>query len=1381
MGAAVAGIFIGLIPAAVHAAPADPQDPAYIAGTMVGMCLVLLSLGLGIVKCISIMRRSTTSTLCVTSLLLMLLAWLVSSFANMPMVKEIFGNARGLALVSLLITTPLCLGSLIIGIVGLALYDRQRFHQGRAQAIWGVVLSSIFLLMMVGGFVLGMINNIKARGDAEEVDASPTGQPQTYARPELNFSLTPPDTKWISLKPEIINPVASLVLRRSGSDLYCMVIAEAAGDAASVKTDMIAEIARASLAGAVNVISRREEKETVNGIVFSHSVSGAKVRASGLEVTYEHWITAHNGFAYQLIFWSGTKTAALQAKEVRRMVETFHILDNAKVAGDTGTGSYKDVKLPQWGYNTHFGGLGWNEWTAKETRPALAITATFKQDSAMLVLPLKFEGDGPDLPALSRGLLSVIPLDYSKEAGFQTVPFKLSSGEGVEITTNIRDTDGRNFSYLFRVIKGRRVAHLIGGWIVEGNTADIPALRKAMDAVEVLPETTGTVLPSEKNQRQAMAKVFNQIGLSYVRRHEWEVSASYFKTSFGFNEKDAEVLDNFGYVMRRANKSKDALEYLKPLAGKFAKGGELGQTMAWLTIESGDEAGGQEAFMRCIELGLKSEDDLLEWLKMQVGKKHYDEALKAADLFLKKTPSTNAMCWKAQVLSQADKLQQAVDFLEQAVKDQPKVERLAYELGEMSNENGNFPRAALIAEKLIKEGHDTVRARMILGWSQSGRKWYREAKATFEAAAKLDPDDEDVKRALTRASADLGQGDNTNLKNPIVPVPMPESLKTKIAEAQKSPPPAGDASVLYLLRATGYHFKKGTPMRTTIFRRIQVLNNEGVNQFSTMEFPFDPLGERIYVNRLVVKDATGQTVAQSSIDDAYVMDRDPKEPSFRKILHVQVPALKPGCFIEAEVTREDRWNTEEFPFTRYAFGHALPIACEAVFVTGDSSPVKIQTVRAESLHKVEDPKSEAWICTHPPLFTDEPMKLPPGEFQPLVLFAGKDKDWAKVGLDYLKDISNRLNVDDTLRSTATKVLEGITGEKEKVTALARHAQKSLTYKAIEFGVRARRPNNAADTLRQQFGDCKDHAVVLHLLLKAAGIESDLVLVHFSNPLTPELPSLDQFNHMIVKVPSLGDSGWIDITDKQLLPATLPPEDLWKREALVLDPKAPHLEKLPGIPAGSASIVSQRNVSPEGTSDWRVEETLTAGGYYGGWLRSSFSGEDSAARTAHLQRMLDGYLSTRVQEATFEGMDDPEKPATVHAVYLVRNAVVRNGAERSAILPAPWEKNYLQVSFIKKRQTPFRFRMPFEMTSDVSVHLPSPPKKSSIASMRARDHSEYCSWEMESTDDTSSTLRVHFHFKAQTGTHGAESYNEWYEAWEKAHTAWDARLTWEQKP
>jgi hypothetical protein len=198
----------------------------------------------------------------------------------------------------------------------------------------------------------------------------------------------------------------------------------------------------------------------------------------------------------------------------------------------------------------------------------------------------------------------------------------------------------------------------------------------------------------------------------------------------------------------------------------------------------------------------------------------------------------------------------------------------------------------------------------------------------------------------------------------------------------------------------------------------------------------------------------------------------------------------------------------------------------------------------------------------------------------------------------------------------------------------------------------------------------------------------------------------------------------------------------------------------------------------------VEETVTAGGYYGAWLRASFAGEDSTTRTAHLQHLLDGHLSSRVEEAKFEGVDDPEKPMVVHAIYSVRNAVGKNAGECNAPVPASWEKDYLQIAFVKNRQSSFRFIMPFELTSDVTVQLPAAPKESSLASLHGEGHSNYCDWEMKpsvKSDSSAQKVSLHFHFLAHTGIHGPEDYTQCYESWEQARTAWDARLVWPQAP
>src|SRR5687768_12253014 len=97
-----------------------------------GLAAILIA-SIGIVKCIQIMRRPTTSALCVCGLMIWLLAWLCST---------ILGAGRGmqwhgpLYMAASILVLLLFVSAVIVAIVGLSLYDRDRFDQGRSQAAW---------------------------------------------------------------------------------------------------------------------------------------------------------------------------------------------------------------------------------------------------------------------------------------------------------------------------------------------------------------------------------------------------------------------------------------------------------------------------------------------------------------------------------------------------------------------------------------------------------------------------------------------------------------------------------------------------------------------------------------------------------------------------------------------------------------------------------------------------------------------------------------------------------------------------------------------------------------------------------------------------------------------------------------------------------------------------------------------------------------------------------------------------------------------------------------------------------------------------------------------------------------------------------------------
>src|SRR5690606_37451743 len=115
--------------------------------------------------------------------------------------------------------------------------------------------------------------------------------------------------------------------------------------------------------------------------------------------------------------------------------------------------------------------------------------------------------------------------------------------------------------------------------------------------------------------------------------------------------------------------------------------------------------------------------------------------------------------------------------------------------------------------------------------------------------------------AIQRASSALGQGQNSEVKQAIDPVPLPKAIAKELEAASAEGLDIEGQALLVLGRSTGYHFEKGKPNRKTMRRSIKVLNQAGVNLVNSFDFGFDAVTERIYVNQLVVKDSEGKVTA----------------------------------------------------------------------------------------------------------------------------------------------------------------------------------------------------------------------------------------------------------------------------------------------------------------------------------------------------------------------------------------------------------------------------------------------------------------------------------------------------------------------------------------
>jgi hypothetical protein len=170
----------------------------------------------------------------------------------------------------------------------------------------------------------------------------------------------------------------------------------------------------------------------------------------------------------------------------------------------------------------------------------------------------------------------------------------------------------------------------------------------------------------------------------------------------------------------------------------------------------------------------------------------------------------------------------------------------------------------------------------------------------------------------------------------------------------------------------------------------------------------------------------------------------------------------------------------------------------------------------------------------------------------------------------------------------------------RIRAVYEMVIKRTRYVGLEFGIHGYQPYRVSQIFSRKFGDCKDKASLLVVMLKEAGIDASLVLARTrrGGDLAPEPASLAPFDHAIAYVPAFGL--YLDGTAEFSGADELPSQDQDIPVLRVTDRK---LVKTPVLPAarnlargelrvalntdGSAGIDETLRVAGQAASDWRM--------------------------------------------------------------------------------------------------------------------------------------------------------------------------------------------------
>jgi hypothetical protein len=185
------------------------------------------------------------------------------------------------------------------------------------------------------------------------------------------------------------------------------------------------------------------------------------------------------------------------------------------------------------------------------------------------------------------------------------------------------------------------------------------------------------------------------------------------------------------------------------------------------------------------------------------------------------------------------------------------------------------------------------------------------------------------------------------------------------------------------------------------------------------------------------------------------------------------------------------------------------------------------------------------------------------QITPSILLAPTDFKWGDYtgNMNSWENLSNffyllnqgRDVLPDNIKLTVHQLTDKITDTISKIKLLYEYLQKNTRYVSVQLGIGGWQTFDARYVAKNDYGDCKALSNYMHSLLKEAGIKSNCILINagrFNTYLDNDFPSA-HFNHVIVCVPMVKDSIWLECTS-HTLPMGYLSGFTADREALLVD-------------------------------------------------------------------------------------------------------------------------------------------------------------------------------------------------------------------------------------
>lgn len=1147
---------------------------------------------------------------------------------------------------------------------------------------------------------------------------------------DFNFRFTPPGAGWNRLDPAKLNPAAKLIVSRDKPELVIMIIAEK-GFGESITADSVLEYVRPKVEPFLSEPLAEPTPIELAGVKGLRR--RAVFRPAGMSVDLVHYNTVivSNGFAWQIIVHGQKRNETEIRNLLAELPRSFEIID-PKLRASPQHPAPPPYDAPALGLRVALP-AGWSPLASADLEKryphALYVAACGDQTFALFGFP--FQGHAFSRQAIERLALKLFSLTPQ---GVPRRELRVGDADAVEYVTPFSTGTGTN---VFTIVFHEAVPFLV----LEGRMPGVSACGSPLDAVTMRPPTGSPPAPADglylllgqllRDDRDVPGAVAALTGALRQRPDDYDAAWALVEVGELPGAKKA-VVRAFETLLRSRPRA-DAMHTV------FAN----------LLVHTGERTKGLSIYQKTFAAGLVQDEVFSDWVHVLEETHDRAKVWKVLKQYQRKHDTPRIAMLEAGVLSRQGQAKKAIALLEQRAQVDAQPDLVAMLMVLLQN-SGRDEDALEWAERATAAHGATVPLLVARADSELELERYASARRSCEAGLRLAPGDATLTRLLDAARFHLGQGNNAGIREPIEPVALPADLPS--AEAL----PAEDTETSYLLSARAIRFQPNEVFTQTDYLRIAVRTERDVEGLSTLSFRYDPRFETAFLNSLRVLDAQGKELGRGRPEDCYLADAANEESAnSSRTLYVPVPGLAVGATIDLVFSTQRLTPPDAMPFTDFAFSRGRPTRLAVLSVEGALDQVRFHEARGvETLRAT--PQQRVYVVKAPAPLGYEAFGLDYTRTSPMVWLTDAHATWDAELADYRKELGALLASDEATTALAKSLVAGVPPA-ERAGVLARHVSQSIVYKAIEFGRGARVPRPPSEVLKRRYGDCKDQSLLLWKLLTAAGIDADLALVHSSNVVVRDVPSLDQFNHMIVHVPSF-PARFIDPTNRWEDPAR-GPVGLAGQEALLV-----HSARFVSVerqPASEPEAEIERELTLDG-DDVDVHEKAELRG----WLAASLRGELSGASPRERDERLAAWLGegTTIRSVKLVDLDDVQRPLRLDVSYRAHRALRRVGGQTMVTPPTAWENARMSASREDRRLGPWMVRFPFRLTSTTWMH---PKPGQTVRPVEPNDVDSALLHFTVSAEARDGAVGRRFSYERLPADGPAETYDAWWRANEGA--------------